>query len=466
MDATVFRHFPLGRFEFPETFVRGRFQFPLGSLGPSQFFSLLGDHRVELFQTLAAALRGLGQHGELRAVAARLVAKRGRLPQQRDLFASNGFQRDAMFFQFAVDFGEPRFVGAHAAGLLRAIRLGLPHLIQRVAPAALQFGRLAAQRQHPLLQPSGFIPQVAAAGPLLIADRFQRRGPFADPAHPAFRFPRRGGGGRQLALRLQPPRLDPFHPRVPLAGLVADPLDQLIKLSELVRKLVPVGHSHLGAQFLQTLVVFPVSFGFRGLGADATQPVVNLFHDVLQPQEVLLDAFQPPLRLDFFRLEPADASRFFKHRPAVFRRSLQQAVDFPLFDQAIGVDADTRAAKQIFDVAKPAWLAIDQVFAFTAPVDAPRDVDFRRVDWQPAVRVVEHDSGFSGVRRLAATGSRTFEDDVGHVLATKALRALFAEDPLDRIDHIRFAGPIGADNHGDSRREFKAGFVRETLETG
>ena len=70
--------------------------------------------------------------------------------------------------------------------------------------------------------------------------------------------------------------------------------------------------------------VFAVAAGLAGLRADAAQPVFDLVDDVGQPQQVLLDAFQPPLGFDLLGLEAADAGGFLEDQPAVARRRLQQ----------------------------------------------------------------------------------------------------------------------------------------------
>ena len=63
-------------------------------------------------------------------------------------------------------------------------------------------------------------------------------------------------------------------------------------------------------------------------------------------------------------------------------------------------------AKQVADVAEPAGLAVDEVLALAAAVDAAGDVDLAGVDRQLAVGVVEGERDFGGAERAARSRSR------------------------------------------------------------
>ena len=89
---------------------------------------------------------------------------------------------------------------------------------------------------------------------------------------------------------------------------------------------------------------------------------------------------------DLLGLEAADAGRFFEDQPPLARRRLQQDVDLALLDDAVGFGGHARAGEQIANVAQPAGLAIDQVLALAAAIDAARDVHFGRVDRPAAAR--------------------------------------------------------------------------------
>src|SRR5437764_5375097 len=71
---------------------------------------------------------------------------------------------------------------------------------------------------------------------------------------------------------------------------------------------------------------------------------------------------------------------------------------------------------------------------------------------------------FRGRRRLA--GVAALENDVLHLIAAQALRALLAEDPCDGINDIALAAAVGPDDSGDAAVEGKFRAVGEALEPG
>src|SRR5687767_9416755 len=74
----------------------------------------------------------------------------------------------------------------------------------------------------------------------------------------------------------------------------------------------------------------------------------------------------------------------------------------------------------------------------------------------------EPQSHFGGGGWLS--GVAAVEDDVFHLLAAKALGALFAHDPGDRIRDVAFAASIGADDGGHPLVEGKLGSVGKRFE--
>ena len=125
-------------------------------------------------------------------------------------------------------------------------------------------------------------------------------------------------------------------------------------VSSFARQRAPIDQADLRPQLLQPVGVFLVAPGLAGLQPHGPQPAFDLVDDVGQPQQVLLDAFQPPQGLDLLGLEAADAGRLLEDHAAVARRRLQQHVDLALLDDAVGLGAHARAGEQVADVAEPA----------------------------------------------------------------------------------------------------------------
>jgi hypothetical protein len=239
---------------------------------------------------------------------------------------------------------------------------------------------------------------------------------------------------------------------------------RLLHSRQLFAERPPIDHADLRAQLLQAGAVLAVAIGLGRLRAHGLEAVFDLLDDVAQPQQILIDAFQPPLGFDFFRLEPADAGGLLKDSAAVLRRGLEQAIDLALLDEAVGIDANARAAEQVANVLEAAGITVDEIFAFAAAIDAARDVDFRGVDGELVRRIVENDRRLGHVHGLAAAAARALEDDVGHVAAAEAFGALLAEDPLDGVDDVRLAAAVGTDDDRDAGGKLKARFVGEALE--
>ena len=156
------------------------------------------------------------------------------------------------------------------------------------------------------------------------------------------------------------------------------------------------------------------------------------------------------------------------------------------------------------DVAQPADVAVDQVFALARSIEPARDFDFANrvhqigdvvavpvavavavaiaVAVSPALRdgaawrrwpgsadgaiatPLKRRRTSAAPGRLARVGAA--EDDVFHLLAAQALRALFAHDPGQGIGDVALAAPVRADNRGHSAIEREFGAIGEGFETG
>ena len=154
--------------------------------------------------------------------------------------------------------------------------------------------------------------------------------------------------------QLELPRFQPLRLGI---GRLRSPRATAARSASIAGKLLgqppPIDQGDLRAQLLQPLAVFAIAAGLAGLRPHGLQPVLDLLDDVGQPQQVLLDPLQPPLGLDLLGLEAADAGGLLEDRPAVLGRGLQQPIDLALLDQAVGIDADAGAAKQVADVLQP-----------------------------------------------------------------------------------------------------------------
>jgi hypothetical protein len=171
---------------------------------------------------------------------------------------------------------------------------------------------------------------------------------------------------------------------------------------ELLSQRSPISEGYLSAELLQPVGVFLIAPGLRCLQPHRLQPVIHLFHNVRQSEQILINAFQSTRGLKALRLKAANASGLFKNDPPLARRRLQHHINFALLNDAVGFGGDAGAGKQIANVTQPTRLAVDQVFAFAASINAPCDVDLWRIDRQQSVRVIEGQRNFGRIQRASA----------------------------------------------------------------
>src|SRR5262249_53076413 len=204
--------------------------------------------------------------------------------------------------------------------------------------------------------------------------------------------------------------------------------------------------------------------------------------------QVLLRGLELQLRRAAPRLVFRHAGRFLDQLPAIRRTGAQDLADLPLLDHRIRLDAETRVHQQVLHVFQAHDLAVDQVFAFPRAIEPPRQLDVaddRRILVEDRLLLRHLDDELAGrlpVPRHARRDARQpqahlrrrrrlppvapLEDDVLHVLAAQALRALLAEHPGDRVDDVALPAAVGADDRGDAGVEGKLRSLGKALEAG
>ncbi len=108
-------------------------------------------------------------------------------------------------------------------------------------------------------------------------------------------------------------------------------------------------------------------------------------------------------------------------------------------------------------------VTVEQVLAFAALEDAPRDRDLRPVTLESAGAVVEDERDLGHRERRARR--RALEDDVGHLRSAHRSRSLLSEHPAHGVDHVALAAAVRPDDAGQGLvAEFEDGSVGEGLE--
>src|SRR5579871_3978201 len=210
------------------------------------------------------------------------------------------------------------------------------------------------------------------------------------------------------------------------------------------------------------MAVLLVALGLGCLQLDAAQLLFDFVDDIAGPLQVLVDPFQLAEGLDLLGLESADPGCFFEDGTPLPGRGLQEDIDAPLLDDAIGIRAGPTAEEELLDVFEPAGLLVDEILAFAVPIDPPSDLHFGILGGEDAAAVIEGHRDF-GQAEAAARG-RAVEDYIGHLAAAQALGALLAQHPAHGIHNIALPAAVGSDDGRDAAREVELGLVGEALE--
>ncbi len=203
--------------------------------------------------------------------------------------------------------------------------------------------------------------------------------------------------------------------------------------------------------------------GGGGLAAEGFELAAQFVGEVLHAGEVGLHGVEFPQRLLLALAVLEDARGLLDEGAAAGGVGVQDGVELALPDDDVHFAADTGVAEEFLDIEEPAGVAVDLVFAGAAAEHDPREGDFRVVDGQGAVGVVDREGHLGAAQGRAARGAG--EDDVLHLAAAQGFGALFAHDPGQGVDDVGFPGAVGADDAGDARFEPQGGGGGERLES-
>src|SRR5262249_26905011 len=121
-----------------------------------------------------------------------------------------------------------------------------------------------------------------------------------------------------------------------------------------------------------------------------------------------------------------------------------------------------RVEEQLADVAEAARLAVERVLALARAEEAPRHAHLVALEAEDAVLVLEGERHLGHGDGPAAAAA--VEDHVLHRAAGEGARRLLAERPADRVDDVRLAAAVRADDRGEAPLEDDPGAVGERLE--
>ena len=190
-------------------------------------------------------------------------------------------------------------------------------------------------------------------------------------------------------------------------------------------------------------------------------------HHVVESLEVGIGGVEAKLGLVAPAVEPGDAGGLFQERAPLRRLGRDQRADRALAHQRGVARARGLVGEQELHVARPHLAAVDAKDRPGAPLDAARHLDLAGV-------VVRGGRGARGVvqqhRRLGVVarraGGAAAEDHVVHLAPADLPRRGLAHHPTQRLDQVRLAAAVGADDAGQPRLDQNVGGVDERFETG
>ena len=191
--------------------------------------------------------------------------------------------------------------------------------------------------------------------------------------------------------------------------------------------------------------------GGLGLAAEGSELATDLAREVLHPGEVGLHGLELAQRALLAAAVLEDAGGLLDEAAPLLGGRPQHGVELALADDDVHLPTEPRVGEQLLDVEEAAGRAVDGVLGATAAEHRPGDRHLGVVDRQRAVGVVDGEADLGAAERGAARGAG--EDDVLHLAAAQALRALLAHDPGEGVDDVGLARAVGADDARDARLE-------------
>ena len=213
--------------------------------------------------------------------------------------------------------------------------------------------------------------------------------------------------------------------------------------------------SHDGSNVLR----FPRDFC---LLAERLELTSDFSRQVVEAREVGLHRFELANRLLFASPVFENSRCFFNEPAAVLGCCLQDGVEASLTDNDVHLSAETRIRQQFLNIEQAARFTVDGVLALSTAEKDSRNRDFRILNRQRAVGIVNREHDLGTAKR--APGRRSREDDIFHFSATEGFCALFTHHPSESINDVRLARTVGTDNGGHSGLKVKGGRLCERLE--
>ena len=135
---------------------------------------------------------------------------------------------------------------------------------------------------------------------------------------------------------------------------------------DLARQHYPQPRAHLVAQRA-------VALRLRRLPLQRSHLLRDFLENVVHPRQVLLRLLQPQFGQTLLRFEARNSGSLFDNRAPVMRLRAQQLPDALLADDRVGLRPQTGAHEDVLNIAQPAQLPVQQIFAVAGAEQPPRN---------------------------------------------------------------------------------------------
>ena len=216
----------------------------------------------------------------------------------------------------------------------------------------------------------------------------------------------------------------------------------------------------------EQLGLFLVARGPRRLAAEAGDVLLDLRHDVGDPQQVPARLLELGLGQALAELVLGDPGGLLDQAAAVLGLGGEDLIDAALLDDRVRANPQPRPEQLVLDVAQANLLVVQEVLALAVPVDPPAHAEHALLVAALAVAVGSGKGQDDLGHPERAPFGGAVEDDVVHLLAAQGLGALLAQGPGHGVADVGFPAAVGPHDRGHGARKREIYLVVEGLKAG
>ena len=170
------------------------------------------------------------------------------------------------------------------------------------------------------------------------------------------------------------------------------------------------------------------------LPAERRELTSDLSRQIIQPREVGLHGFELPLSLFFAPAVLQNSRGFFNESSTVVGARVQNLVELSLTHDDVHFATESTVAQKLLNIEQATRFFVDRVFGSTVSKQRSRNRDFRVVDRQCTIRVVDREDDLCSTERCF--GGRAGKYDILHRATAERFRPLLPHHPRERVHHV------------------------------